>query len=116
IFQVESALTNETPARIAAVAAGDVARVHERILEAVTAQQVTEVRGQTDVMLIGLPDADPYSKLSVMNPLLVHNLGLAYTFGLYQERPAVREGGILILANPCRPRWSRMHHPSYVEF
>lgn len=116
MFQVESVLTNEIPARLAVVHAGDVEQVHARILERVNEQLVVDVQGQTDVLLIGLPDADPYSKLSVMNPLLVHNLGLAYSFGLYQGKPLVREGGILILASPCRPRWNRIHHPSYPEF
>ena len=116
ILQVELVLSNTTPRGVAGVFAGDTDDAHARALELLRRQMVVEVDGQTDALVIGLPDIDPYSRFTVPNPLLLTNLGCAYTFGLYEERPLVREGGFLVLATPMEPRFDDLRHPSYREF
>ncbi|MBZ0253006.1 MAG: hypothetical protein K8I02_06655, partial [Candidatus Methylomirabilis sp.] len=116
LFQLEATVNNSLPSEIIGVHGGEVEAVHARTLAAMSEQVVVDVDGQTDVMVIGLPNADPYSQLSRINPLLVVNLGCAYTFGLYEVAPTVREGGVLILANPFQHQFNALHHPSYIEF
>jgi len=48
------------------------------------------VNGQSDVMVVGLPYICPYNVNSIMNPILVHCLGLGYLFNLYRNKPVVR--------------------------
>ncbi len=114
LFQIETVLTNDLPGRVAGVWAGYPPDVHRETLAALQRQQMLPVEGQTDVGIWGLPNADPYSALSHVNPILIANLACSYTFGLYSRRPLVREGGVAIFANPVEPRFAR-HHRSYPE-
>lgn len=117
IFTIESVANNASPAQPIAVFAGHPPEVHQHTLQKLYAQQVVDVRGQSDVLICGLPNSqDPYTRYAGSNPILVADLGCAYAFGLYQERPLVREGGILILVHPCPEIFDELHHPSYVEF
>ncbi|MCA1831963.1 MAG: lactate racemase domain-containing protein [Actinobacteria bacterium] len=114
IFQIETVLTSEVPGRIAAVVAGHPPQAHAVTLQTLKEQQMLEVPAQFDVGIWGLPNRDPYSALSRINPILVANLACSYTFGLYARRPLVREGGYAIFANPVEPAFER-HHRSYPE-
>ena len=114
IMQVEGLLTARLPHRLAAVVAGRIPDAHHRLLELMERQQVIEVPGQSDVVVYGVANRDNYSRHSVMNPILVRNSALSYHHGMFQNRPLVREGGILIFVNPCRRQFSEINHPSYV--
>jgi len=114
ILSLESVLNTAIPPELIAVFAGHPVKTHEETLKVIDRQQVLPVQGQSDVMVYGLSNQmDHYSKLSTINPILVRNLGLSYSFGLYHNRPVVREGGILILAHPCPPTFHPLHQPSY---
>jgi hypothetical protein len=115
IFQIETVTNLRIPHEPIGVFAGEVTAAHRAALELMDRQQVLPVRGQSDVLVLGLTNADHYGKLSVFNPILVRNWGLSYAFGRYQGRPVLREGGILILAHPAPNQWSARTHPSYVE-
>jgi hypothetical protein len=114
ILSVETVLTNDVPSQIAAVFAGHTPDVHRETLKVLASQQRLVVDGQSDVGIWGLPNRDPYSSLSRINPILVANLACSYTFGLYSRAPLVREGGVAIFANPVEPTFER-HHRSYHE-
>jgi hypothetical protein len=114
LFSVETVLTNEVPGRIAAINAGHPAEVHGTTLSLLSSQQSLVVDGQSDIGIWGLPNRDPYSAHSKINPILVANLACSYTFGLYMRRPVVREGGVAIFVNPVEERFER-HHRSYPE-
>jgi hypothetical protein len=114
ILSIETVLTNDAPARIAAIFAGHTPDVHRETLRVLASQQSLRVDGQTDVGIWGLPNRDPYSALSRINPILVANLACSYTFGLYTRAPLVREGGVAIFANPVEAGFER-HHRSYPE-
>ena len=114
LFSVETVLTNEVPGRIAAINAGHPADVHRETLSVLGSQQRLDVEGQSDIGVWGLPNRDPYSALSKINPILVANLACSYTFGLYTRRPVVREGGVAIFVNPVEQHFER-HHRSYPE-
>jgi hypothetical protein len=104
------------PYSLTGVAAGAVDLVHDLSLERCAAQQAVLVRGQADVVTAGLPYICPYNVNSIMNPVLVMCLGLGYFFNLYQGRPLVREGGVLIFTHPVHRDFHPVHHPSYIDF
>lgn len=108
--------TWRAPYGLTSVQAGEVEAVHAVTTQNVYRQQLVEVEGQTDVLLMGLPYICPYNVNSIMNPILVHCLGLGYFFNLYRGRPLVREGGVLILSHPTTPVFNPVHHPSYIDF
>jgi hypothetical protein len=114
ILSIETVPTNDVPSRIAAVLAGHTPDVHRETLKLLASQQRLPVSGQSDIGIWGLPNRDPYSALSRINPILVANLACSYTFGLYSRAPLVREGGVAIFANPVEPTFER-HHRSYPE-
>ncbi len=101
---------------VTGVNAGDTDAVHEVTLGNLHRQQLTEVDGQSDVVVFGLPYIGPYNVNSIMNPILVHCLGLGYFFNMYRNEPLVRKGGVLIMFHPVEWDFHQVHHPSYVDF
>lgn len=114
LFSIETVLNSDIPGRIAGVFAGHTPDVHGQTLSLLKAQQMVPVDGQADIGIWGLPNRDPYSALSRINPILVANLACSYTFGLYTRRPVIREGGVGIFVNPVEYGFGR-HHASYPE-
>jgi hypothetical protein len=106
----------EAPYGVTGVTAGETEAVHEITLSNLHRQQLTEVNGQSDIMVVGLPYLCPYNVNSVMNPILVHCLGLGYYFNAYKNMPLVRPGGAMILFHPVPWEFNQVHHPSYVDF
>jgi hypothetical protein len=104
------------PYGVTGINAGDTEAVHERTLARLHQQQITEVNGQSDVMVVGLPFVGPYNVNSIMNPILVHCLGLGYLFNMYRNKPVVRPGGAMIMFHPVPWEFHQVHHPSYVDF
>ncbi|MFW5898882.1 MAG: transcriptional regulator, partial [Jiangellaceae bacterium] len=104
------------PYGVTGVTAGVPSEVHPVTLDAVHRQQLTEVDGQADVAIFGLPYICPYNVNSIMNPILVMSLGLGYFFNLYKNRPIVREGGTAIFYHPVPHEFHPIHHPSYIDF
>jgi hypothetical protein len=108
--------TTEAPYGVTGVHAGAPSQVHPHTLAAVHRQQLTEVRGQADVAIFGLPYICPYNVNSIMNPILVMSLGLGYFFNLYRGQPIVRQGGVAIFYHPMPHEFHPVHHPSYIDF
>jgi len=106
----------EAPYGVTGVNAGETGAVHERTLGKLHEQQLVEVDGQSDILVVGLPYLGPYNVNSIMNPILVHCLGLGYFFNLYRNKPLVRPGGAMILFHPVPREFHQVHHPSYVDF
>jgi hypothetical protein len=98
------------------VNAGEVEAVHERTLENLHRQQLVEVDGQSDIVVMGIPYVGPYNVNSILNPILVHCLGLGYLFNMYRNKPLVREGGVAIMYHPVPWEFHTIHHPSYIDF
>jgi hypothetical protein len=105
-----------SPYGVTGVHAGETEAVHELTLRNVHRQQLTEVNGQADIMVVGLPYICPYNVNSIMNPILVMCLGLGYFFNMYVGKPVVRPGGVMILQHPVPREFNQVHHPSYVDF
>jgi hypothetical protein len=105
-----------SPYGVTGIHAGETEAVHERTMANVHRQQLVEVDGQSDVLVVGLPYICPYNVNSVMNPILVMCLGLGYYFNLYRNKPVVRPGGAMILFHPVPWEFHQVHHPSYVDF
>jgi lactate racemase len=104
------------PYGVTGVHAGLQSEVHPLTLQNVHRQQLTEVNGQSDIAIYGLPYICPYNVNSVMNPILVMSLGLGYLFNLYKNRPIVRQGGVAIFYHPVPNEFHPVHHPSYIDF
>jgi hypothetical protein len=104
------------PYALTGVFAGATEPVHARALESLYSQQAVPVRGQSDVLSVGIPYVGPYNVNSIMNPILVYCMGLGYFFNMYRGMPLVRRGGVLIMTHPCREEFHPVHHPSYIDF
>jgi lactate racemase len=104
------------PYGVTGINAGETEVVHEVTLRNVYRQQLTEIDGQADILVAGLPYICPYNVNSVMNPILVMCLGLGYFFNMYRGRPVVREGGVAIFFHPVPWEFHPVHHPSYIDF
>lgn len=113
IMKIEGIVTTSKPQKFAAIDAGLITPVREKHLEMLLSELVTDVKGQTDVLLLGMPDGDSYSRLSVFNPIHCRNKALSALFNAYHENPLVRKDGIFIVANPFEPKFSLLNHPSY---
>jgi len=113
---IEGAMNNAYPQEVVQVVAGHPPEAHEKTLEILQRQHVVEVKGQSDVVVYGMGNnRDPYSKMSLVNPILVRNLGMSYSFGLFQNIPLVKKGGVIILVHPCNKQFDPVKYPSYVE-
>jgi nickel-dependent lactate racemase len=113
---IEGAMNNSIPQEVTQVVAGHPPQAHEKTLEILQKQHVVDVKGQSDVVVYGMGNnRDPYSKMSLINPILVRNLGMSYSFGLFQNIPLVKEGGIIIFVHPCIMQFDALKYPSYVE-
>src|SRR5581483_7358909 len=106
----------QSPYGVTGVNAGDTDAVHERTLARLHEQQLVEVEGQSDVLVLGIPYIGPYNVNSIMNPILVHCMGPGYLFNMYRNKPVVRPGGALIMFHPVPWEFHQVHHPSYVDF
>lgn len=116
VLVVEGTMNNKAPQELARVVAGHPPEAHEKGLEVMDQQLVVNVKGQSDVVVCGMDNKrDPYSKLSFINPILVRNLALSYTYGLFQNVPLVKPGGIVIVCHPCPRQFDAIKCPSYVE-
>ena len=105
-----------SPYGMTGVAAGKSEPVHEQTIRSIHGQQVVEVDGQSDVMVMGIDYLGPYDVHSHMNPLLVWSMGLGYIFNMYIGKPLVRKGGVVILYHPLERRFDPVYHPSYIDF
>ena len=104
------------PYGLTGINAGAVEPVHELTIAKVHEQQLVEVQGQTDVLVLGVPYLGPYNVNSSMNPVLATCMGLGYYFNSYRGQPVVRRGGAVILYHPLDEGFNQLHHPSYVDF
>jgi hypothetical protein len=104
------------PYGVTGVHAGETEAVHAKTLANVHRQQMVEVDGQSDVLVLGVPYLGPYNVNSVMNPILATCMGLGYYFNSYRGQPVVRKDGAVILYHPVPRAFSQLHHPSYVDF
>lgn len=105
------------PYGLIGIYAGEVESVHQQTLKRLAEQQEVPVKGQSDIVISGVPYLMPYNVNSYMNPILIFTLSVGYTFNLMSiGKPLLREGGVLIFTHPLYERFTEQHHPSYVEF
>jgi hypothetical protein len=98
------------------VHAGKTEPVHDRVIAKGFEQHLVNIRGQSDILICGIPFVSPYSVNSILNPLLVQVMGLGYFHNCYRGKPILRKGGALILCHPCDDEFDHEQHPSYIEF
>ncbi|MEL7368970.1 MAG: lactate racemase domain-containing protein [Myxococcota bacterium] len=104
------------PYELIAVHAGATEPVHDKILKKNYEQYSVPVKGQSDVVICGIPFISPYNANSILNPLLVQVMALGYLYNLYRGSPLLKTGGVLIIAHPLADEWDQKFHPSYIEF
>jgi len=105
-----------SPFGMTGIWAGETEAVHRKALAKVFQQYAVPVKGQADILILGVPFICPYNVNSIMNPILVQCTGLGYLFNMYRGKPLVREGGTVIVTHPLRDEFHPEHHPSYIEF
>jgi lactate racemase len=106
---------NKAPYKVTSIQAGEAEAVHRVTLENVYKQQLIEVEGQSDIVVMPIPYVMPYSVHSIMNPILVYAMGLGYLFNFYRNKPLLKKGGTAIMLHSLENKFHRVHHPSYVE-
>jgi nickel-dependent lactate racemase len=104
------------PYGMTGVWAGETETVHRQALGRVFQQYAVPVKGQSDVLIVGVPYIGPYNVNSIMNPVLVQCMGMGYLFNMFRNKPLVKPGGTLIICHPLRDEFHPEHHPSYIEF
>jgi hypothetical protein len=104
------------PYGMTGVWAGETDAVHRQALSRVFQQYAVPVKGQSDVLIVGVPYIGPYNVNSIMNPVLVQCMGMGYLFNMFRNKPLVKPGGTLIICHPLRDEFHPEHHPSYIEF
>jgi hypothetical protein len=102
--------------QLVACYAGKTEPVHTKILEKNFEQYMVSLRGQSDILICGVPHISPYNVNSILNPILVQVMGLGYFHNFYRGKPVLRKGGVLILCHPGYDSFNHEHHPSYIEF
>src|SRR5205823_881231 len=85
-------------------------------IETCLKQCFVRVKGQSDILVCGIPYISPYNVNSVLNPLLVQVMACGYFFNMNRGIPLVKKGGTLILTHPCMDEFDPVQHPSYIEF
>ncbi|HEY3324482.1 MAG TPA: lactate racemase domain-containing protein [Planctomycetota bacterium] len=105
----------KSPYQVTGVTAGEAEAVHKVTLENLYRQQLIEIQGQSDIVVLPIPYVMPYSVHSVMNPILVYSMGLGYMFNFYRNQPIVKKGGTVILIHSLENRFDSVHHPSYSD-
>ncbi len=106
---------NKAPYKVTSIQAGEVEAVHRITLDHVYQQQLINVRGQSDIVVMPIPYVMPYSVHSIMNPILVYSMGLGYMFNFYRGQPLIKPGGTAIFLHPLENKFDEVHHPSYIE-
>src|SRR5215467_7982644 len=81
------------PYGMTGVWAGETETVHRQALARVFQQYAVPVKGQSDILIVGVPYICPYNVNSVMNPVLVQCTGLGYLFNMFRNKPLVKPGG-----------------------
>jgi len=103
--------------KMAYVRAGRVEDVHAETLKTLRRQLEVKVKEQFEVVVIGVPNMNPYAAFSIQNPILAANLALGYGYGLLSVGgPLLKKGGVLIFFSPMDEVFHEKHHPSYVGF
>jgi hypothetical protein len=105
-----------SPYELIGVHAGATEPTHAKILEKNYEQYCVPVKGQADVLVLGIPYISPYNVNSSLNPLLVQVMALGYLYNLYRGAPVIRDGGVMIITHPLPDEFDQRVHPSYIEF
>jgi hypothetical protein len=105
----------KSPYGVTSIQCGETEPVHALTLQNIDKQQLIEIQGQSDIVVMPIPYVMPYSVHSVMNPILVYSMGMGYMFNFYKNQPIVKKGGTLILIHPMENKFDPIHHPSYIE-
>ena len=77
-----------SPYGMIGVWAGETESVHRKALARVFQQYAVPVKGQSDILIVGVPFVCPYNVNSIMNPVLVQCTGLGYLFNMYPRQAA----------------------------
>jgi len=99
-----------------AIRAGTIDEVHPRTLADLRPQLEVEVDRKFDTLVFGLPDLSPYSVGCRINPVLVVSDVLGYVFNWFWNEPFVKEGGVVIILNPCFEVFHERYHVAYRRF
>lgn len=106
---------NKAPYAATGVTAGEAEAVHAVTLKNLYKQQLIEIQGQCDILVVPIPYVMPYSVHSVMNPILVYAMGLGYMFNFYMGQPVLKQGGSIIFLHQMEHKFDARFHPSYIE-
>ena len=105
-----------SPYGVTGVFAGETEAVHAHTLARCYEQYLVPIKGQADVLVMGVPYISPYNVNSFLNPLLVQVMVNGYLFNMYKGAPLLKKGGTMIVTHPCTDQFDKEHHAPYIEF
>lgn len=103
------------PYGVLTVAAGAPSQVRPVVLAAVEEQERTEVPGQSDVVMLGVPPTSADAVNSVLNPIAVA-ASVGRSLLAHRQRPVVRTGGVAIVFHPLARTFHPVHHLASIDF
>lgn len=108
--------SNPAPYGVLQVTSGEVAAVGAASAELVARQQGVHLGEPADVLLAGPAPVTEHNIGAVMNPLIAAWDTLGRTFGAHTGKPAVREGGAMILFHPLAQTFNSRFHAASADF
>ena len=112
---VRQRVLERLPRELTAAAAygGTPSVAHSEALLRGTVFKGTEVDGQLDAVVIGIPPTTPWLPRERPNPVTAAYLGLGLALRLWRNAPLVAEGGTAILVHPLPRRFPRPTQTPY---
>lgn len=93
--------------------AGHPEKIHPITLDMVKRQNNVVANKRYDVLIYGLPNLTPYSVNSDMNPILFHTVVNGYLYNMYNNKPLLKDKGIIIVQNPLYETFDVKQHAAY---
>ena len=99
-----------------AVFAGQVEKVHARILETLDARCYAPVERQADIVVLGLASVTPHATRSLGNPVLAASSAFGYHLAWHKGGPLFKKNGAVVLLAPLVERFDKPRHLPYQRF
>ncbi|MGI5861695.1 MAG: lactate racemase domain-containing protein [Myxococcales bacterium] len=99
-----------------AVFAGQVEKVHARVLETLNERCYVPVEKQADIVVLGLASVTPHATRSLGNPVLAATSAFGFHLAWHKGGPLFKKEGAVVLLAPLVERFDKPRHLPYQRF